>query len=83
MQPEEPTHESEFDRFCEMCAARKEFKQFGIDVEDRTTVTIAANAIINSKHLLTWNGTKGSKITLQALGGVWVPVGTASGVTVS
>jgi hypothetical protein len=46
------------------------------------TVTTAANAIINSKHILTWNGTIGSNCLLMAMGGVWVPV-AVSGVTVS
>lgn len=47
------------------------------------TVTTASNAIINSHHVLTWNGTVGSNIELVAVNGLWVPVGTPSGVTIS
>lgn len=47
------------------------------------TIQTAVNKIINSKRTLTWNGTIGSNITLQALGGIWVPIGTPSGVTIS
>jgi hypothetical protein len=47
------------------------------------TIQTAANKIINSKRTLTFNGTIGSNITLMAQGGVWVPVGTPSGVTIS
>ena len=47
------------------------------------TVTTPTNAIINSKHVLTFNGTIGSTITLQAVGGVWVPIGTPNGVTIT
>lgn len=47
------------------------------------TIQTAVNKIINGKRTLTWNGTIGSNITLQALGGVWVPIGTPSGVTIS
>lgn len=47
------------------------------------TVTAPANGIINSKHLLTWNGTIGSNLCLVARGGIWVIEGTPNGVTVS
>jgi hypothetical protein len=47
------------------------------------TITTAANAIVNSKHILTFNGTVGSNVTLMAMSGVWVVVGTALGVAVS
>jgi hypothetical protein len=46
------------------------------------TVTTAANGIINSKHVLTWNGTIGSLVVLRAVNGLWVPIVTL-GVTVS
>ena len=46
------------------------------------TITTAANKIINSKHIATFNGTAGSNVTLRALGGVWVPISLA-GVTIS
>ncbi len=46
------------------------------------TVTTAANAIVNSKHILTWNGTIGSYAQLVAVGGLWV-IQALSGVTVS
>lgn len=47
------------------------------------TITCPANAIIGSKHLLTFSGTKGGNITLQAWNGVWMPQGTPNGVTIS
>jgi hypothetical protein len=47
------------------------------------TVTTAANAIINSKHILTFNGTIGSNVMLKAVAGIWVIVGTSLGVAVS
>lgn len=47
------------------------------------TITTAANKIINSKHIATFNGTIGSAITLMAQGGIWVPIGTPSGVTLT
>jgi hypothetical protein len=47
------------------------------------TVITATNKIINSKKTATFNATIGSNITLQAQGGIWVPVGTPSGVTLS
>ena len=47
------------------------------------TVTTPANAIANSKHILTFNGTKGSNVDLQAWGGIWYPLGTPSGVTIT
>jgi hypothetical protein len=47
------------------------------------TVTTASNKIINSKHILTFNGTIGSNITIIAFNGVWYILGTANGVTVS
>jgi hypothetical protein len=46
------------------------------------TITTAANKIINSKHIATFNGTVGSNCTLVAMGGVWVPTQLA-GVTIS
>jgi hypothetical protein len=46
------------------------------------TVTTPANKIVNSKHILTWNGTIGSYAILKAMNGLWVPIGL-SGVTVS
>lgn len=47
------------------------------------TITTPTNGIIGGKHLLTWNGTIGSNITLQAWNGAWVPMGTPNGVTIS
>lgn len=47
------------------------------------TITTAANKIINSKHIGTFNGTIGSNIQLQAQNGIWVVVGTASGVALT
>lgn len=47
------------------------------------TITTAANKIINSKHIGTFNGTIGSNITLQAQNGLWVPMGTPSGVALT
>lgn len=47
------------------------------------TITTATNKIINSKHIATFNATIGSNITLQALNGVWVPMGTPSGVALT
>lgn len=46
------------------------------------TITTAANKIVNSKHIATFNGTIGSNVTLKAVGGVWVPISLA-GVTIS
>ena len=46
------------------------------------TVTTPANKIVNSKHILTWNGTIGSYAILIAMNGLWVPIGL-SGVTVA
>lgn len=46
------------------------------------TITTAANKIINSKHIATFNGTIGSNVTLVAMGGIWVPIALA-GVTIS
>jgi hypothetical protein len=46
------------------------------------TITTAANKIINSKHIATFNGTIGSNVTLRAMGGIWVPISLA-GVTIS
>lgn len=46
------------------------------------TITTPTNAIINSKHIATFNGTVGSNITLRAMGGLWVPI-AVSGVTLS
>jgi hypothetical protein len=46
------------------------------------TVTAAANAITPSHHLITFNGTQGSFVTLLARNGKWIPV-QSSGVTIS
>ena len=46
------------------------------------TVTTTANKIINSKHILTFNGTIGSFVELIAQGGIWVVL-AVSGVTPS
>jgi hypothetical protein len=47
------------------------------------TITTATNKIVNSKHIETFNGTKGSNVTLVANNGIWIPLGTPLGVTVS
>ena len=47
------------------------------------TVTTASNVIAPSHHVLTFNGTVGSNVTLMAMSGLWVIVGTANGVTAS
>ena len=47
------------------------------------TVTTAANKIVNAKHVATFNGTKGSNITLAANNGVWIPIGTPLGVAIT
>lgn len=36
------------------------------------TITTAANGIVNNKHVITFNGTKGSTVTLQAWNGIWL-----------
>ncbi len=46
------------------------------------TVTTAAGKIVNSHHLLTFNGTIGSFVTMVARNGIWIPI-QLSGVTVS
>jgi hypothetical protein len=46
------------------------------------TVTAPANAITPSHHLITFNGTQGSFVTLVARNGKWIPV-QQSGVTIS
>lgn len=46
------------------------------------TVTTAANKITPSHHLITFNGTQGSFVTLVARNGFWIPV-QQSGVTIS
>jgi hypothetical protein len=46
------------------------------------TVTAASNKIVPSHHLITFNGTVGSWIELQAFGGLWYPKAN-SGVTIS
>lgn len=46
------------------------------------TVTTAANVIVLNKHILTFNGTRGSFIILIARNGKWVPLGL-SGVTIT
>lgn len=47
------------------------------------TITTATNKIVNSKHIETFNGTIGSNVTLVANNGIWIPLGTPLGVTVS
>jgi len=47
------------------------------------TVTTPSNKIANSKHVLTWNGTIGSNVELEAWNGVWYPIGTPNGVTIT
>jgi hypothetical protein len=46
------------------------------------TVTATANKITPSHHLITFNGTQGSFVTLVARNGFWIPV-QQSGVTIS
>jgi hypothetical protein len=46
------------------------------------TITCATNGLINSHHLVTFNGTIGSFVTLRAYNGIWYPL-ELSGVTVS
>jgi hypothetical protein len=46
------------------------------------TVTTAANKITPSHHIITFNGTQGSFITLIARNGFWIPV-QQSGVTIT
>lgn len=46
------------------------------------TVTAATNKIAPSHHLLTFNGTIGSNVTLRAISGLWVVV-ASTGVTAS
>jgi len=46
------------------------------------TVTCSANAITPSHHLITFNGTQGSFVTVVARNGKWLPV-QSSGVTIS
>jgi hypothetical protein len=46
------------------------------------TVTCASNVITPSHHLVTFNGTQGSFVTLVARNGKWIPV-QSSGVTIS
>jgi hypothetical protein len=46
------------------------------------TVTAPANSIVPAHHLLTFNGTRGSFVTLVARNGVWIPL-ASSGVTPS
>lgn len=46
------------------------------------TITTASNKIINSKHLLTFDGNIGSNAWLIAENGVWVPAGL-TGVTIT
>ena len=47
------------------------------------TITTASNIIAPSHHVLTFGGTAGSNVELQAYGGLWYPVGTSLGVTAS
>jgi hypothetical protein len=46
------------------------------------TVTCSSNGITPSHHLVTFNGTQGSFVTLVARNGQWIPV-QSSGVTIS
>jgi hypothetical protein len=46
------------------------------------TVTCSAGGITPSHHLITFNGTQGSFVTLVARNGYWIPV-QSSGVTIS
>ena len=46
------------------------------------TVTTAAAGITPAHHLMTFNGTQGSFVTLMARNGFWIPV-QQSGVTIS
>lgn len=46
------------------------------------TITAAANVIVPSHHLVTFNGTVGSWIELEAFNALWYPLGN-SGVTIS
>jgi hypothetical protein len=46
------------------------------------TVQTAVNKIVNNKRTLTWNGTVGSFVELQAWNGIWYVL-ASSGVTVS
>jgi hypothetical protein len=46
------------------------------------TVTCGSNVITPSHHLITFNGTQGSFVTLVARNGKWLPV-QSSGVTIS
>jgi hypothetical protein len=46
------------------------------------TITTAANAIVNSKHIATFNGTIGSYVSLQAINGLWAVL-ESTGVTIS
>lgn len=47
------------------------------------TITTAANIIVPSHHLLTFGGTAGSNVVLQAVAGLWYVVGTSLGVVAS
>jgi hypothetical protein len=46
------------------------------------TITCSSNKIVPSHHLVTFNGTAGSWVTLEAYQGLWYPRGS-SGVTIS
>jgi hypothetical protein len=46
------------------------------------TVTAPANGIVPAHHLITFNGTRGSFVTLVARNGVWIPL-ASSGVTIT
>ena len=55
-----------------------------IDVSGKLhTITTPTNGINGSKHILTWNGTAGSNVTLQAWNGSWWTVSTPNGVTIT
>lgn len=47
------------------------------------TVVTPNNKIINAKKTLTFNGTLGSNVTLQAWNGLWYIIGTMLGVAVT
>jgi hypothetical protein len=46
------------------------------------TVTMTANKLVPSHHVLTFGGTAGSYVTLEAINGLWYIIGS-SGVTAS
>lgn len=46
------------------------------------TLTLGTNNLNNHLHLVTWNGTKGSNLGLEAINGVWYAI-AVNGVTLS